>query len=74
MTTRLEVESAIKQLPENEVHDLAKWLQDYLDDAWDQQIESDFALGKLDRLIAQAEKDIETHNVRDLNEVPLPTR
>ena len=69
MTTRLEVESAIKQLPESEVRNLAKWLQEYLDDAWDKQIESDVASGKLDRLIAQAETDITTNNVRDLNEV-----
>jgi hypothetical protein len=68
MTTRLEVESAIKQLPESEVRNLAKWLQEYLDDAWDKQIESDVASGKLDRLIAQAETDIAANNVRDLNE------
>ena len=55
MTTRLEVESVIKQLPESEVRDLAKWLQEYLDEMWDQQIEADLASGKLDRLIAQAE-------------------
>ena len=66
MTTRLEVESAIKQLPESEVRDLVRWLQDYLDKRWDQQIEADLASGKLDRLIAQAEKDIATNNVRDL--------
>jgi hypothetical protein len=53
---------------ENEVCNLAKRHQDYLDDAWDQQIESDLALGKLDRLIAQAEADIETHNVRDFED------
>ncbi|MEB3292253.1 MAG: hypothetical protein VKJ24_03760 [Synechococcales bacterium] len=64
MTTRLEVELAIKQLPESEVRDLAKWLQDYLDERWDRQIEAD-----LDRLIAQAEKDIAANNVRDLDEV-----
>ncbi|WNZ49131.1 hypothetical protein Q2T42_15010 [Leptolyngbya boryana CZ1] len=64
MTTRLEVESAIKQLPESEVRDLAKWLQDYLDEMWDRQIETDLASGKLDRLIAQAEKDIAANNVR----------
>jgi len=69
MTTRLEVESAIKQLPESEVRNLAKWLQEYLDDAWDKQIESDVASGKLDRLIAQAETDIAANNVRDLNEL-----
>ncbi|MCY7394108.1 MAG: hypothetical protein LH647_22205 [Leptolyngbyaceae cyanobacterium CAN_BIN12] len=69
MTTRLEVESAIKQLPEGEVRNLAKWLQEYLDEMWDGQIEADLALGKLDRLIAQAEADIATNNVRDLDEV-----
>jgi hypothetical protein len=70
MTTRLEVESAIKQLPESEVRNLAKWLQEYLDDAWDEQIESDVASGKLDHLIAQVETDIATNNVRDLNAFP----
>ncbi|QYO66688.1 hypothetical protein [Leptolyngbya sp. 7M] len=68
-TTRLEVESAIKQLPEREVRDLAKWLQAYLDERWDRQIEADLASGKLDRLIAQAEEDIAAGNVRDLDEV-----
>jgi hypothetical protein len=66
MTTRLEVESAIKQLPENEIRNLAKWLQDYLDNMWDQQIAKDVASGRLDGLIAQAEADIANNNVRDL--------
>lgn len=69
MTTRLEVESAIKQLPEGEIRNLAKWLQDYLDEMWDRQIEADLASGKLDRLIAQAEEDIAANNVKDLDEV-----
>lgn len=69
MSTRLEVESAIKQLPESEVRHLAKWLQEYLDEMWDQQIEADLISGKLDRLIAKAEADIATNNVRDLDEV-----
>jgi hypothetical protein len=38
MSTRLEVQSAIEQLPKDEIRHLAKWLQEYLDD---QQIESD---------------------------------
>ncbi len=54
MTTRLDVESAIKKLPESEVRVLAKWLQDYLNEMWDRQLETDLASGKLDRLIAQA--------------------
>lgn len=69
MIERLEVESAIKQLPEHEVRNLAKWLQEYLDEMWDKQIEADLASGKLDRLIAQAEDDIATNNVRNLDEV-----
>ena len=71
MTTRLDVESAIKQLPEGEVRNLAKWLQDYLDEMWDRQIEADLASGRLDRLIAQVEEDIAANNVRDLNEAIL---
>ncbi|MCC5617042.1 hypothetical protein LC605_18545 [Nostoc sp. CHAB 5836] len=69
MNTRLEVESAIKQLSEDEVRNLAKWLQEYLDEMWDRKIEVDLASGKLDRLIAQAEEDIAANNVRDLVEV-----
>jgi hypothetical protein len=69
MTNRLEVESAIKQLPEGEIRALANWLQDYLDEMWDRQIEADLASGKLDHLIARAEADIATNNVRDLDEV-----
>ncbi|MFM7363303.1 MAG: hypothetical protein ACKO11_02120 [Cuspidothrix sp.] len=69
MTTLLEVESAIKQLPESEVRNLAKWLQEYIDEMWDQQIETDLVSGKLDRLIAKAEKDIAANNVRNLDEI-----
>ncbi|MDB9496302.1 hypothetical protein PN441_11995 [Spirulina major CS-329] len=69
MTTRLELESAIKQLPEQEIRDLANWLQEYLDQMWDQQLETDVTSGKLDHLIAKAEKDIAKNNVRDLDEV-----
>jgi predicted RecA/RadA family phage recombinase len=38
MSTRLEVQSAIEQLPKDEIRHLAKWLQEYLDD---RQTESD---------------------------------
>jgi hypothetical protein len=66
MTNRLDVETAIKQLLESEIRALATWLQDYLDETWDRQLESDVAAGKLDNLIAQAEADIAANNVRDL--------
>jgi hypothetical protein len=69
MTNLLEIEAAIKQLPENDVRQLATWLQNYLNEKWDRQIESDLASGKLDALIAKAEADIAANNVRDLDEI-----
>lgn len=69
MTTLLEIESAIKQLPQGDVRQLSIWLQAYLDETWDRQIEADLISGKLDKLIAKAEADIAANRVRDLDEV-----
>lgn len=69
MTTLPEIETAIKQLPENDIRQLAVWLQDYLNEMWDQQIEADLASGRLNNLIAKAEADIAANRVRNLDEV-----
>ena len=69
MTTLLEIEAAIQQLPESEARQLSVWLQTYLEEKWDRQLEADVASGKLDKLIAKAEADIAAGNVRDLDEV-----
>ncbi|GAB4365767.1 MAG: hypothetical protein Kow00121_02620 [Elainellaceae cyanobacterium] len=69
MTTLPEIEAAIKQLPEGDVRQLSVWLQAYLDEMWDRQIEADLESGRLDKLIAQAEADIAVNRVRDLDEV-----
>lgn len=69
MTILPEIEAAIKQLPEGDVRQLSIWLQAYLDEMWDRQIETDLKSGKLDKLIAKAEADITANNVRDLDEV-----
>ncbi|MUG93420.1 hypothetical protein F7734_13665 [Scytonema sp. UIC 10036] len=69
MSSLVEIETAIKQLPENEIRQLATWIQTYLDEAWDRQIEVDLKSGKLNNLIAKAEADIAANNVRDLDEV-----
>jgi hypothetical protein len=44
MNTKLEVQSAIKQLPKDEIRNLAKWLQEYLDEEFDRQIDLDVGL------------------------------
>ncbi|NEP57260.1 MAG: hypothetical protein F6K31_09580 [Symploca sp. SIO2G7] len=69
MTSLPEIEAAIKQLTEGDVRQLSVWLQEYLDEMWDRQIEADLVSGKLDKLLAQAEADIAANQVRDLNEV-----
>ena len=70
MTTLLEIAAAIQELPQAEVRELSTWLQSYLDERWDRQLEDDVEAGKLDHLIARAEADIAADNVRDLDEVP----
>ncbi len=69
MTTLPEIEAAIKKLPEGDVRQLSVWLQQYLDEMWDRQIEADLASAKLDKLIAKAEEDIAANRVRSLDEV-----
>ena len=69
MTTLPEIEAAIKQLPEGDVRQLSAWLQEYLDEMWDRQIDADLVSGKLDKLIAKAEADITANRVRSLDEV-----
>jgi superfamily I DNA and/or RNA helicase len=66
MTTLLEIEAAIKQLPERDARKLAAWLQAYLDERWDRQIEEDLTSGKLDILIAQAEADMNSNGTISL--------
>ena len=69
MTTLPEIEVAIKLLPESDIRQLAAWLQTYLNQTWDRQIESDLTSGKLDILIAKAEADIAANNVKDLDQI-----
>jgi hypothetical protein len=69
MTTLTEIEAAIAQLPEQDARQLAEWLEEYLDEMWDRQIEQDLTSGKLDSLISKAEADIASNQVRDLDEV-----
>lgn len=52
-----EIESAISQLPPKEFAELMAWLQQYHDKLWDKQIENDLAEGRLDNVIAEAEKE-----------------
>ncbi|MFZ1934842.1 MAG: hypothetical protein WCB27_04915 [Thermoguttaceae bacterium] len=52
-----EIESAIAQLPASDFAELMAWLQKYREAAWDKQIESDLAAGRLDALMAEADNE-----------------
>lgn len=46
----LEIETAIKKLPKQDLEQFDQWYQDYLEDQRDEQIRSDIRSGKLDAL------------------------
>ncbi|MEH1869625.1 MAG: hypothetical protein V7K69_32150 [Nostoc sp.] len=69
MNSLPEIEAAIMQLSEGKMRDLSNWLQEYLNDAWDNQIEADAKSGKLDQLIQRAKADIEANQVKPLDEI-----
>ncbi|MCW5313491.1 hypothetical protein GTQ43_06605 [Nostoc sp. KVJ3] len=69
MNSLPEIEAAIMQLSEGEIRNLSNWLQEYLNDAWDKQIEADAKSGRLDRLIQRAKADIEANQVQPLDEI-----
>ena len=57
MSTVQEIESAIQQLPPPELGQLVRWLDDYLEKAWDAKMEADAKAGKFSHFkekIAQA--------------------
>ena len=61
-----EIESAIAQLPERDFAELMVWIQEYHDRVWDKQIANDLAAGRLDALIAEADKEFRDGSARPL--------
>lgn len=66
MQSLSEIEAAISQLSDLEVRQLSDWLQAYLEERWDRQIEADFKSGRLNSLIQQAKADIAANQVKPL--------
>jgi len=55
-----EIETAIAQLPPAKVAELAEWFEEFQSQIWDKQLEQDLKAGKLDSLLKEAEKDLES--------------
>lgn len=69
MSTVAEVENALRQMPVPDARAVAGWLQEYLDQEWDKQIDADIAAGRLDTLWLKAQADIAAGKVKPLDEV-----
>ena len=69
MSTVTEIENALRELPVPQARDVATWLQEYLDEKWDREIETDIAAGKLDKLADQALAHYRAGRVKPLDEV-----
>jgi hypothetical protein len=69
VSTVSEIQEAITRLSAAEQRQLARWFEEALEDAWDNQIEEDIKAGRLNDLIAQAEADIAAGRVKPLDEV-----
>jgi hypothetical protein len=66
MTTVLEIERAIEQLPSDQFSKIHAWIVEKDWQTWDAQIEHDSAAGKLDFLVNEALRDAASGNTRPL--------
>ena len=57
MSSVLEIEHEIENLPENDLAKFRAWFEKFDADVWDKQFENDVNSGKLDALAQQALKD-----------------
>jgi len=69
MSTITEIESALRALPLDDARTVAAWLQEYLDEQWDKQIDQDIDAGRLDKLADQALDHYRAGRVKPLDEI-----
>lgn len=67
MSTVVEIEEAIKQLPAPQLSELHQWFEEYFAEQWDARIEADAQAGKLDFLLEEAEEAHRSGKVRPFN-------
>ncbi len=66
MTKLEKIEQDISALDPKDVRKLADWLDEYKAELWDRQMKADAKAGKLDKLIADAQREIAEGKVRAL--------
>jgi hypothetical protein len=61
-----ELETAVAQLPADDLTAFARWFEEYLADAWDRRIEADILAGRLDEAGRRADAEFEAGRCRPL--------
>ena len=61
-----EIESAITQLPRHQVAELAAWFEQFHAQLWDNQIEQDARAGRLDSLLDETARDLDSGRCESL--------
>jgi hypothetical protein len=69
MSTVVEIEKVLQTLPVEDARKIADWLQHYLDEKRDKQIDGDIAAGRLDKLADKAMQDYQAGRVKPLDEI-----
>jgi hypothetical protein len=59
MTTILDIQAAIRALPDEEFGAFSSWFEQYEEERWDRQIERDQKSGPLRSLMEKARSDVE---------------
>ncbi|MGP8200164.1 MAG: hypothetical protein ACLQU4_11760 [Limisphaerales bacterium] len=68
MRTLVEIEKALQTLSVEDARKVAGWLQEYLDEKRDRQIDGDIAAGRLDKLADKAMQDYHAGRVKPLDD------
>jgi len=55
-----EIQAAITELTSDDLANLMNWLDDYQAKLWDKQIDEDLQAGRLDKVLAEVDKEYET--------------
>ncbi len=66
MSTIEEIEIAVTNLPKKEFAKFQKWFEEFQAEAWDQQLEEDVKMGKLNKLAEEAEKEFRAGRCKEL--------
>ncbi|MDP8205730.1 MAG: hypothetical protein P9L92_03620 [Candidatus Electryonea clarkiae] len=61
-----EIKASIGKLPKDELIQLRRWISEQEWQIWDEEIEADSEVGKLDFLIQEAKSDKHNGNLEDL--------